>query len=117
MQTYKKIIVAVSVYDTQNSFASYSANANTGLAAPTVAQQDDNVETILQPVRVADAQAGYWVVGVAAASTVRQEFTNYTIIGNSADANVLYIGQLKVSKTDVYTPAFLSTTNVQFQYK
>jgi hypothetical protein len=117
LYNYKKVSVAVSTYDTQNSFASYSGNANTGLAAPTVASQDDRQENVIQPVRVADAQAGYWVVGVATAATVRQEFTNYTIISNTADANVLYVGQLKVSKTDVYTPAFLSTTNVQFQYK
>lgn len=107
----REIIIAVSKYDTADTPSSYNGPSNTGAV---VTQQDSNDDIVVTPQRVADAQAGYRVVGVAAASVVRQEFDNYVIIGNSSDAYVLYIGTLKVSKTDVFTPQFLSTINVQF---
>lgn len=108
---YREIIIAVSKYDTADTPSSYNGPGGTTSA---VTQQDSNDDIVVTPQRVADAQAGYRVVGVAPASVVRQEFDNYTIIANSQDANVLYVGTLKVSKTDVFTPTFLSTTNVQF---
>jgi len=108
---YREIIIAVSKYDTADTPADYTG---TDGIKSTVTQQDSLDDIVVTPQRVADAQAGYRVCGVAPASVVRQEFDNYIIIGNSQDANVLYVGTLKVSKTDVFTPTFLSTTNVQF---
>jgi len=86
---------------------------------------DDALNEQILKARVSDAQAGYIVVGVAPKSVVESEFDNYTMwaIGSevdgdiSNDASVVYRGVLKVSKTQVYTPAFLSTTNVQFLLK
>ena len=87
---------------------------------------DDAMNEQILKARVSDAQAGYIVVGVAPKSVVESEFDDYTMwaigmedtngdIANSA--TVLYRGVLKVSKTQVYTPAFLSTTNIQFLLK
>lgn len=87
---------------------------------------DDAMNEQIVKARVSDAQAGYVVVGVAPKSVVESEFDDYTMwkvgfessfgdIGNSDI--VVYRGVLKVSKTQVYTPAFLSTTNVQFLLK
>jgi hypothetical protein len=82
------------------------------------------MQEAIKKVRVCDAQAGYVVVGVAPKSVVESEFENYqywrldglselsNIAGNTT---VLYRGILKVSRTQVFTPTFLSTTNVQFR--
>lgn len=72
----------------------------------------------LTPNRVDDAQAGYKVVGFAPVSVVQKEFDNYEtfVPSNGSPGYVLYRGLLKVSKTDVFTPQFLSYTNVQFQF-
>lgn len=87
---------------------------------------DDAMNEQIVKARVSDAQAGYVVVGVAPKSVVESEFDDYTMwaVGyenaNGDIANgdtVIYRGVLKVSKTQVYTPAFLSTTNVQFLLK
>jgi hypothetical protein len=87
---------------------------------------DDAMNEQILKARVSDAQAGYIVVGVAPKSVVESEFDDYTMwaVGfensNGDIANgdtVLYRGVLKVSKTQVYTPAFLSTANVQFLLK
>lgn len=87
---------------------------------------DDALNEQIVKARVSDAQAGYIVVGVAPKSVVESEFDNYTMwavgfettngdIANNA--TVVYRGVLKVSKTQVYTPAFLSTANAQFLLK
>lgn len=108
----KALIIPVVKYDTQDTPASYvPVSAPVGY---TISEYDSNDSIVVSPKRVADAQAGYRVVGVASAAVVRSEFNDYIIIGNLDDATVLYVGTLKVSKTDVYTPSFLSTTNVQF---
>ena len=86
---------------------------------------DDAVNEQIIKARVSDAQAGYIVVGVAPKSVVEAEFDNYTMwaLGSEVDGDmpnnysVVYRGVLKVSKTQVYTPSFLSTTNVQFLLK
>ena len=87
---------------------------------------DDALNEQIIKARVSDAQAGYIVVGVAPKSVVESEFDNYTmwavgyenINGDIANnATVVYRGVLKVSKTQVYTPAFLSTANAQFLLK
>lgn len=85
---------------------------------------DDAMQEQIKKVRVSDAQAGYVVVGVAPKSVVESEFDNYQYWrcdGQTESSNigasqpVLYRGILKVSRTQVYTPTFLSTTNVQFR--
>lgn len=85
---------------------------------------DDAQQESIKKVRVSDAQAGYIVVGVAPKSVVESEFDNYQYwrldglseLSNIGGATtVLYRGVLKVSRTQVYTPTFLSTTNVQFR--
>ena len=87
---------------------------------------DDAMNEQIVKARVSDAQAGYIVVGVAPKSVVESEFDDYTMwstgletaSGDIANSDiVVYRGVLKVSKTQVYTPAFLSTTNVQFLLK
>jgi hypothetical protein len=87
---------------------------------------DDALNEQIIKARVSDAQAGYIVVGVAPKSVVESEFDNYTMwavgyettSGDIANnATVVYRGVLKVSKTQVYTPAFLSTANAQFLLK
>jgi hypothetical protein len=72
----------------------------------------------LTPSRVDDAQAGYKVVGFAPLSVVQKEFDNYEyfVPSNGSPGYVLYRGILKVSKTDVFTPQFLSYSNTQFQF-
>lgn len=85
---------------------------------------DDAMQEAIKKVRVSDAQAGYVVVGVAPKSVVESEFENYQYwrldglseLSNIAGTTtVLYRGILKVSRTQVFTPTFLSTTNVQFR--
>lgn len=110
----KAVVIPVVKYDTQDTPASYNAPGSGADNAYSISEFDSNDSIVVSPKRVADAQAGYRVVGVAPASVVRSEFNDYLIVSNFSDATVLYVGTLKVSKTDVYTPTFLSTTNVQF---
>lgn len=110
----KGLVIPVVKYDTQDTPSGYTAPSGLPVVAWSISEYDSNDSIVVTPKRVADAQAGYRVVGVAPASVVRSEFNDYVIIGNLVDATVLYVGTLKVSKTDVYTPAFLSTPNVQF---
>ena len=94
--------------------------------ASTRVVSDDAMNEQILKARVSDAQAGYIVVGVAPKNVVESEFDDYTMwavgfendFGDIANnATVVYRGVLKVSKTQVYTPAFLSTTNIQFLLK
>ena len=88
-------------------------------ATPTVVTFQD-YKPILQltPNRVDDAQAGYKVVGYAPVSVIQKEFDNYEyfIPSGGSPGYALYRGILKVSKTDVFTPQFLTYTNTQFQF-
>jgi hypothetical protein len=92
----------------------------------TLVLSDDAAQEKIVKLRVSDAQAGYVVVGVASKSVVESEFEQYQMWridgANSGLSNigqsemVLYRGILKVSQTQVYTPAFLSApANVQFR--
>lgn len=88
------------------------------VGAGAVTYQDWKPIVQLTPNRVDDAQAGYKVVGFAPVSVVQKEFDNYEtfIPSNGSPGYVLFRGILKVSKTDVFTPQFLTYDNVQFQF-
>ena len=120
-------------FSTEGTFSAYPAlqvstnileGTETYLSTRVVS--DDAMNEQIVKARVSDAQAGYIVVGVAPKSVVESEFDDYTMwaVGyenaNGDIANgdtVVYRGVLKVSKTQVYTPSFLSTVNVQFLLK
>lgn len=82
----------------------------------TIVGNDDSDEKILKGARTTDTLAGNFVVGAAPINVIESEFEDYiiypTIVSGS---NVLYKGRLKVSRTEAYTPSFLSTPNVQFK--
>lgn len=73
-------------------------------------------EKIIRNFKTADAVAGRWVVGLAPQNVIEDEFDNYEIFGSVADnanaSNALFRGKLKESRTEAYTPAFLSFPHV-----
>ena len=89
-----------------------------GTLGAQVVYQDWKPIVQLTPSRVDDAQAGYKVVGYAPVSVIQKEFDNYEyfIAAGGSPGYALYRGILKVSKTDVFTPQFLSYSNTQFQF-
>jgi hypothetical protein len=111
--TGKRNIVSfyISQQDSADNEAAYGPLIN-------VSYQDWKPIMQLTPNRVDDAQAGYKVVGYAPVSVVQKEFDSYEtfIPSNGSPGYVLYRGILKVSKTDVFTPQFLSYSNTQFQF-
>lgn len=104
----------ISQQDSADDESTYIASLGTG----SVTFQDWKPILQLTPNRVDDAQAGYKVVGFAPLSVVQKEFDSYEyfVPSNGSPGYVLYRGILKVSKTDVFTPQFLTYTNVQFQF-
>jgi hypothetical protein len=104
-------------YITQQDSAD-DESAYSGAVSVAVLYQDWKPITQLTPNRVDDAQAGYKVIGYAPSSVVQKEFDNYEyfIPFSGSPGYVLFRGILKVSKTDVFTPQFLSYDNVQFQF-
>lgn len=82
---------------------------------------DDSAnETVIKGAQVKDAQAGYTVVGITTLANIEGEFRNYEIFYGVNDGGgtpkYLFRGVLKASKTEQYTPGFLSDINVQFSF-
>ena len=112
---FNQISFFISQQDSADDESAYSS----ALVSPAaVLYQDWKPILQLTPSRVDDAQSGYKVVGYAPVSVVQKEFDNYEyfIPSSGSPGYVLYRGILKVSKTDVFTPQFLTYTNVQFQF-
>lgn len=69
-------------------------------------------EKIIRDFKTADAVAGRWVVGLAPISVIQDEFAEFEIFSSVAHdttaTNLLFRGRLKESRTEAYTPAFLS---------
>ena len=108
----------LSCYISQQDSADNESNYISAVLFGAVPFQDWKPILQLTPNRVDDAQAGYKVVGFAPLNVVQKEFDNYEyfIPSNGSPGYVLYRGILKVSKTDVFTPQFLTYTNTQFQF-